>query len=147
MSLLVPLLGFNLIQGKSEPQQVRSHAQARDLGPARQALEKRLDGTRGKGATPRSLKKEQRVARLHFRTLLQICSQGVKGDLAILIAFSFARTPERLNRCFMLRNANPLLVAARFRESYRVCEWGHSGSAVLKALSKVLIDVRGIHAS
>src|SRR4029077_4246060 len=38
-----------IIQGKSVSQEVRSHVQARDLGSTRQALEKRLDGTRGKG--------------------------------------------------------------------------------------------------
>jgi hypothetical protein len=31
---------------------LRSHAQARDLGPARQSLEKRLDGTRGEKTRP-----------------------------------------------------------------------------------------------
>ena len=68
---------MQVIQGKSVPQQVRSHAQACDLGPPRQALEKRLDGTRGKGVIP--ITEEQRIARLRFMTRSCTASPDVAG--------------------------------------------------------------------
>ena len=78
-----------IIQGKSVSQEVRSHVQARDLGSTRQALEKRLDGTRGKGAIP--ITEKQRIARLRFMTQLQICTKGaprggIERDLAFFVA-------------------------------------------------------------
>ena len=63
-----------IIEGKSVSQQVRSHVQARDLGSTRQALKKRLYGTGRKGTVP--ITEKQRLARLRFRTQLQICTQG-----------------------------------------------------------------------
>ena len=63
-----------IIEGKSVSQQVRSHVQARDLGSTRQALKKRLYGTGRKGTAP--FTEKLRLARLRFRTQLQICTQG-----------------------------------------------------------------------
>ena len=81
-----------VIQGKSVPQHVRSHAQARDLGPPCQALEKHLDGARGKGAAP--ITDEQRVARLRLRTQLQIRTQGApRGGVERDLAFTHSHLP------------------------------------------------------
>ena len=67
--------------------------QARDLGSTRQALKKGLYGSGRKAAVP--VTEKQRLARLRFRTQLEICTQcppcrGAERDLAFFVAFSFS---------------------------------------------------------